>query len=178
MEFSHHDMLRTGLESGTEVFLALGSNLGDRGSFFRFAVQSLTECGFIVKQISPVYETDPVDCEDGVPPFWNCVLSGFWHGTPEALLHECQQIERRAGRPAEHSSRQSRNLDIDLILFGHEIIDTASLTVPHPRAHQRFFVMIPLCDLAPGVVFPVQNKTARDLLAQLGPISGIRPAAV
>lgn len=172
------DMLRTGPESGTEVFLALGSNLGDRGAFFRFAVQSLTECGFCVKQISAVYETEPVDCEDGVPPFWNCVLSGFWRGTPEDLLQECRQIERRAGRPAEHSSRQSRNLDIDMILFGHEIISTPSLTVPHPRAHQRFFVMVPLCGIAPDAVFPTLNRTAGDLLKQLGPVSGIRPAAV
>ena len=153
--------------AGTEVFLAFGSNIGDRESFFHFAVNGLKTGGLSIEKISPLYETEPENCEDGVPPFLNAVLSGIWPDTPEALLNLCQSLERQAGRPAIHSSRQSRQLDLDLILFGQQIICSKRLIVPHPRASQRKFVLLPMNDIAPDAIFPDTGKTVRELLNQL-----------
>ena len=167
--------LNTSCPTGTEVFLAFGSNKGDRTAFCRFAIDELKNGNFTVCKVSPLYETDPVDCEDGVPPFLNGIFQGIWKDTADSLLNLCQGIERRAGRPEKHSSRQSRELDLDIILFGQEIIRTERLTVPHPRACQRAFVLAPLNNIAPGAVFPDQGKTVSQLLAELPSLIGIRP---
>ncbi|MBR4665429.1 MAG: 2-amino-4-hydroxy-6-hydroxymethyldihydropteridine diphosphokinase, partial [Lentisphaeria bacterium] len=143
--------------------------------FVRLALDELKKGNFIIQQVSPLYETDPVDCEDGVPPFLNGVLQGVWNGSAEELLNLCQSIERRAGRPEKHSSRQSRELDLDIILFGQEIIRTERLTVPHPRAFQRAFVLAPMNDIAPDAVFPDRGKTVSALLGELPAPGGIRP---
>ena len=160
--------------AGTEVFLAFGASKGDREAFCRFALDELKKGNFTIHRVSPLYETDPVDCEAGVPPFLNGVLHGFWNGPAEDLLNLCQSIERRAGRPEKHSSRQSRELDLDIILFGQEIIRTERLTVPHPRAFQRAFVLVPMNDIAPETVFPDQRKTVSQLLRDLSCSPGIR----
>ena len=161
--------------AGTEVFLAFGASKGDRESFVRSALDELKKGNFIIQKVSPLYETDPVDCEDGVPPFLNGVLQGVWNGSAEELLDLCQCIERRAGRPEKHSSRQSRELDLDIILFGQKIIRTERLTVPHPRAFQRSFVLAPMNDIAPDAVFPDRGKTVSALLRGLSAPGGIRP---
>ena len=160
---------------GTEVFLAFGASKGDRESFVRSALDELKKGNFIIQKVSPLYETDPVDCEDGVPPFLNGVLQGVWNGSAEELLDLCQNIERRAGRPEKHNSRQSRELDLDIILFGQKIIRTERLTVPHPRAFQRSFVLAPMNDIAPDAVFPDRGKTVSALLCGLPAPGGIRP---
>ena len=159
--------------SGTEVFLAFGSSKGDRTAFIRAAMNGLTNGGFMLKRVSPLYETDPVDCEEGTPRFLNGIISGYWKGSAEALLELCQRLERCAGRPEKHSSRQSRELDLDIILFGDRIIRSEKLTIPHPRAAQRAFVLVPLNDLASDTVFPDLGKTVRELLAELPDKSGI-----
>ena len=161
--------------AGTEVFLAFGTSKGDREAFVRFALDELKKGNFNIQKVSPLYETDPVDCEDGVPPFLNGVLQGVWNGSPEELLDFCQSIERRAGRPEKHSSRQARELDLDIILFGQEIIRTERLTVPHPRAFQRSFVLAPMNDITPDAMFPDLKKTVSMLLRGLPARGGIRP---
>ena len=75
--------------AGTEVFLAFGASKGDREAFVRLALDELGKGNFIIQKVSPLYETDPVDCEDGVPPFLNGVLRGVWNGSPEDLLDFC-----------------------------------------------------------------------------------------
>ena len=165
----------TSCPTGTEVFLAFGSNKGDRTAFCRFAQDELINGNFTVRKVSPLYETEPVDCEDGVPPFLNGVFQGIWNGTADSLLDLCQSIERRAGRPEKHSSRQSRELDLDILLFGREIIRTERLTVPHPRAFQRAFVLAPLNDIAPDARFPDSGKTVSQLFAELPSLNGIKP---
>lgn len=160
--------------SGTEVFIALGSNLGDRGAFLADAVTGLRKHGFDVRQVSPLYESEAVDCEPGTPPFWNCVVRGCWPGSPDALLELGQKLERRAGRAANHLPGRARQLDVDIILFGDAVIHTEELSVPHPRARLRGFVMRPLCDLAPGAVFPDRGERADTILNALEPLTGIR----
>lgn len=162
-------------QTGTEVFLAIGSNKGNREAMISQALQGLRSGGFEVKALSPLYETSPVDCEEGTPSFLNGIVRGFWRETPESLLNLCQELERQAGRPEKHSSRQSRELDLDIILFGQEIIRTERLSVPHPRAAQRAFVLVPLHDLAPGTVFPDFGKTVSQLLCKLPGSDGIKP---
>ncbi len=164
------------LPHGGEVFLALGSNKGDRALHLRTAVHALNGNGFLVRRVSSVYETDPVGCETGAAPFLNCVVRGSWNASPEALLDLCQTLEKESGRDPEHSHWVSRELDIDLILFGNDIIETDRLKIPHPLAHKRAFVMIPLHDIAPNVVFPNLRLSAEELLKDLIPISGIRLA--
>ena len=122
---------------------------------------------------SPLYKTEPVDCDEGVPPFINAVISGNWHDSPEALLDLCQSLERLAGRPEKHSSRQSRELDLDIILFDSQEIRTDRLIVPHPRAFQRAFVLVPLNDIAPDAFFADSGKSAAELLKSLPDRSGI-----
>lgn len=159
--------------SGTEVFLALGSNKGDTEAIFRTALTELSANGFLLEKRSPLYKTEPVDCDEGVPPFINAVISGIWQDTPEALLDLCQSLERRAGRPEKHSSRQSRELDLDIILFGSRVIRTERLIVPHPRAFQRAFVLVPLNDIAPDAFFADSGQSAAELLKSLPDRSGI-----
>ena len=153
--------------------MALGSNQGDPEAIFRTALKDLAANGFELEQCSPLYKTEPVDCDEGVPPFINAVISGNWHDTPESLLELCQSLERRAGRPEKHSSRQSRELDLDIILFGSQVIRTERLIVPHPRAFQRAFVLVPLNDIAPAAFFPDRGRNAAELLKSLPERSGI-----
>ena len=160
--------------AGTEVFLAFGTSKGDREAFCRFALDELEKGNFHLRKVSPLYETDPVGCEEGVPPFLNGVLQGVWNGSADELLTLCQSIERRAGRPEKHSSRQSRELDLDIILFGQEIIRTGRLTVPHPRAFQRAFVLVPMNEIAPEITFPDLQKNVSQLLQELPGPAGIR----
>jgi len=164
------------LRRGGEVFLALGSNKGDRALHLRNAVQSLNGNGFLVRRVSSVYETDPVGCEAGAGSFLNCVIRGSWNSSPETLLNLCQALERESGRDPEHPHWVSRELDIDIILFGGIVIENDLLKIPHPLAHKRAFVMIPLHDIAPNAVFPNLGLSAEELLKDLIPISGIRLA--
>ena len=151
---------------GECVFLALGSNLGDRAGHLENAIAGLKAGGFCVEKVSSFYETPPVDCEAGTGPFLNGVLQGIWQGSAESLLDLCQNLERQEGRPEIHSSRQSRTLDLDLILFGGHCIHTGRLIIPHPRAQIRQFVLKGLVMISPDIVFPDSGKTASDLLAE------------
>lgn len=152
---------------GVSAFLALGGNLGDRDAVFRSALRRLCENGFAIEAVSSFYETAPVGCEPGAPAFYNAVVRGRWAGSPEALLGLCRKLEVEAGRPADHPHWHSRTLDLDLILFGDRILASESLTVPHPRAHERLFVMVPLAEIAPEVVFPTLRRSASAILHSL-----------
>ena len=151
---------------GECVFLALGSNLGDRTGHLLHAIEGLKQGGFCVEKVSAFYETAPVDCEEGTGPFLNGVLQGIWYGSAESLLDLCQSLERKEGRPEVHSSRESRTLDLDLILFGSHCICTERLILPHPRAQSRQFVLKGLAGISPAVTFPDSGKTAAFLLAE------------
>ena len=151
---------------GECVFLALGSNLGDRLACLQTAIAGLNRGGFHVEKVSSFYETAPVDCEEGTGPFLNGVLQGYWKGSAESLLDLCQELERAGGRPEKHSSRQSRTLDLDLILFGRYCIHTERLIVPHPRAQLRQFVLKGLVEIAPDICFPDSHRNASALLEE------------
>ena len=149
------------------VSLMFGGNIGDTENHFRIAAEMLRANGFSILAQSRIFITPPVDCEPGTPDFLNAALLGVWNNTAGELLALTQQIERASGRPAKHSSRETRTLDIDIITFGDEIISTPDLTIPHPRAQQRLFVLEPLAEIAPQLVFPDSGKNVIQLLQQL-----------
>lgn len=160
----------------TPVFLALGSNKGDRLEFLRNALKGLERGGFRILKVSSVYETEPVGCYDDSAPYFNAVLEGRWLGDAESLLHLCQSLEQAAGRPLDHAPMVARELDLDLLLFGDQIIQTAHLTIPHPRAAERSFVMVPLYEIAPDLVFPDCGLRVTEIYRSLLPHDGISAA--
>lgn len=150
-----------------KIAILMGGNLGNSAEIFEQAIRKLTENGVQSIRQSRIYRTAPVDCVPGTPDFSNAALTGEWTGTATDLLALTQQLEREAGRPARHSSRESRTLDLDLILFGGECFDSPTLTLPHPRARQRLFVLEPLAEIAPEMRFPDTGESVAEALARL-----------
>jgi len=131
------------------VAIALGGNIGDTRAHFQTALLMLAAGGLVHIRKASDYRTRPVDCVEGTPDFWNSALVGEWGGTPQELLQLTQSVERRLGRPDIHSSRESRVIDLDILLFGDQTIREPNLVIPHPRMHQREFVLKPLRELLP-----------------------------
>lgn len=118
---------------------------------------------------SRLIETAPVDCPPGSPNFVNAAVSLVPRKgeTPESLLAKLQYLEKEFGRTPKVVLNEPRPLDLDLIAFGNEIRATPQLTLPHPRAHLRRFVLEPLAEIAPELLLPGQGKTVRILLGEL-----------
>lgn len=137
---------------GTLACVGLGANLGDPRATLDAAVDALSRLPHTVfVGASPIYRSAPVDATG--PDYLNAVVALRTTMTPSEVLAQLQRIERNHGR--ERSMRNApRTLDLDLLLYGHQSIDTPELTVPHPRLHQRAFVLLPLVDLLPTAVIP------------------------
>ena len=144
------------------VFLSLGSNLGDRLFYLNQAVEELEVCGIKCVKKSPVYETDSWGYDD--EPYLNQVLECETFFTPEKLLEETSKIETLLGRKRTSGGYEARTIDIDILFCDNEIIDIPQLKVPHPKIALRHFVLIPLCDIAPDFLHPVIRKKAKELL--------------
>ena len=122
-------------------------------------LRAMFDAGMTGVRRSRIYRSAPVDCVPGTPDFSDQALTGVWPGTARELLALCQNLERAAGRPERHSSREARTLDLDIILFGDAVSDAPELTLPHPRARQRRFVLEPLAEIAPEWRFPDSGNT-------------------
>ncbi|MDA1009952.1 MAG: 2-amino-4-hydroxy-6-hydroxymethyldihydropteridine diphosphokinase [Chloroflexi bacterium] len=144
------------------VFLALGSNLGDREAHLRAAVRGLQAGGVEVDAISSLYETPPWGVEDQ-PPFLNAAVAGQTALSAHALLALAKAIEAAAGRDLSAERWTARPLDVDIALIDGESVADPDLTVPHALLAERSFVLVPLADIAPGVVHPVLRATVEDL---------------
>jgi 2-amino-4-hydroxy-6-hydroxymethyldihydropteridine diphosphokinase len=158
----------------TTAYLGLGSNLGDRLENLRRAVTMLGDRGLRVIRSSRVYETEPV----GGPPqpdYVNAVIEVEAPGPARDLLETCQAIEDELGRVREERWGP-RTIDIDLLTFGQEELDEPDLQVPHPRMHERGFVLIPLLELDADPPLPGGRKAATLRLGTLA-IGGVRPFA-
>jgi 2-amino-4-hydroxy-6-hydroxymethyldihydropteridine diphosphokinase len=147
------------------VAIALGSNLGDRRSHIDFALHQLA-VHISDLRASTVRETEPFDVPGPQPAYLNAVVVGTTELSPQALMGELMVIERRRHR-RRPAPRAPRTLDLDLILFGDEVIGTPSLTVPHARFRERRFVLEPLVELTPDWKDPVSGKKIKELLAEL-----------
>lgn len=144
------------------VYLALGSNLDDRHENLRQAVAALSP-QIDIKAKSHIYETDPWGYEDQ-PKFLNMAVRGLTYLEPEPLLKHLKRLETALGRQKTFANGP-RSIDIDILFFDDLILETPLLTLPHPRLHERGFVLLPLMDLAPDLVHPLLKKSIRELAA-------------
>lgn len=144
------------------VFLGLGSNLGDRVAHLRAALEQLA-AAFQVERVSSVYETAPQLVTDQ-PRYYNLVCAGSTELAPHDLLHFLKTLEQRLGRTPTYRYGP-REIDLDLLLYGDEILTTPDLTIPHPRMAERGFVLVPLAEIVPELLHPTLKRTMRDLAA-------------
>ena len=158
-------------EQGAWAYVALGSNKGNSRRTIQYTIAKLAELSEQPMFVSSLWRTAPVDCPPDSPDFINAVaaLRPPPSETPETLLQKLQNLQKQFGRKPKKVMNESRPLDLDLIAFRSETRATPELTLPHPRAHQRLFVLQPLSELAPQLVLPGQTKTVTELLSALPP---------
>lgn len=153
----------------TIAIVALGSNLGNSQNIVHDAGLRLEQFSDEPVLKSSLWQTSPVACPPGSPKFVNAVI-GFVpraDETPETLLAKLQALEKTFGRTNKKVLNEPRPLDLDLILFGGEVRSSPLLILPHPRAHERRFVLQPLNEIAPDLILPGQTQTVTQLLAHL-----------
>jgi 2-amino-4-hydroxy-6-hydroxymethyldihydropteridine diphosphokinase len=149
-------------------YLGLGSNVGDRESHLRAAIELLSERGVEVEAISSTYETEPVGEVLDQADFLNAAIRIRTELEPEALLDLCKEIEVARGRALDAPRHSPRPLDVDLLLLGNLELSSERLTLPHPEVSSRRFVLAPLLELDPELALPGGQRIA-ELLAALGP---------
>ncbi|HWY32773.1 MAG TPA: 2-amino-4-hydroxy-6-hydroxymethyldihydropteridine diphosphokinase [Candidatus Acidoferrum sp.] len=149
--------------------VALGSNLGDSRLILLDATDRLRQFSELPVLTSSLWVSSPVDCPPGSPKFVNAIVAFHPRATetPESLLQKLQSLEKEFGRRPKRIMNEPRALDLDLIVFGRQMLQSPELILPHPRAHQRKFVLCPLNEVAPDLVLPGQGKCVSELLANL-----------
>lgn len=149
--------------------IALGSNVGDSQGILSRAMERLEALSSLPLLRSSFWQTTPVDCPPGSPPFVNAAvgLTPQRRESPESLLEKLLLLEKEFGRKLKQVLNEPRRLDLDLITFGRETRVTKHLILPHPRAHSRRFVLQPLSEIAPDLVLPGQRSSVAALLAAL-----------
>ena len=153
------------------VYLGLGSNLGNRQGNLDWALDFLSQ-RLRVEKVSSVYDTEPLG-NTNQPRFLNLVCQISTGLEPMALLTLAKGIERKLGR-LPHTSNAPRPIDIDILFYGDQVIETPELVIPHPRLTERAFVLIPLAEVAPNLVHPVSGKTIKELKEELhGGVQGV-----
>ena len=145
------------------VYLGLGSNLGGRLANLQSAIDRLQTSDLRITRISSLYETAPVDYRQQ-PDFLNCVVEAETSLMPMRLLARVESVERAMGRKRQ-IAKGPRNIDIDILLHGQAVVQTAELQIPHPRMDARRFVLQPLAELAPELRHPVHRRSLKQMLA-------------
>ncbi len=154
--------------------IAMGSNIEPRSLHMKQAADFLHGvCEDGVFRISRCYETDPVDCAPGTSSFLNAVAEISTSLSPEEFLAKLQAYEISQGRPARHDKNSPRTIDLDLLYLGDRVSEAEHLTLPHPRATSRAFVLIPLSEISPDLVLPGQHQNIASLASQCDD-SGLR----
>lgn len=139
----------------------MGSNLGDREGNLRTAIEKLKGIGNPIA-VSSFYETEPVEVSGAQPWFLNCAVKLDTEKMPRQLIASILALEQDMGRQRKQQ-KGPRIIDLDILLFGSSIIEIPSLTIPHPKLHQRRFVLEPLAEIAPDARHPVFKRTIREL---------------
>jgi len=145
-----------------DVVIALGGNIGDVELTFQNAIKLFSQHDISDIKSSSIYKNPAVNCINETPDFKNAVILFKTSLKPQELLKITQNIEVNLGRPSKHFSNMSRTIDLDIILYGDEIINLENLIIPHPRAVERLFVIKPLNEIAPNIIFPNTQLTASE----------------
>ena len=147
------------------AYVSLGSNLGDRAGNLLLAIRGMLDAGLAVTRLSQIYETEPVETFPQ-QRFLNMVAELQTTVEPEHLMVQLLRVEESLGRTRD-SAKGPRTIDLDLLLYGDQTVETKLLSLPHPRFHRRRFVLAPLAELAPRLVHPTLDRTISELLEQL-----------
>ena len=147
-----------------KAYLGLGGNVGDTKAYLARALGQLGELGTI-EAVSSFYKTEPVGLKEQ-SDFLNCALVLATELSPQELFIEVKKIEKEIGRTPSVKDGP-REIDIDILLYDDVVVQTETLTIPHPRMHERAFVLVPLSEISSDVVHPVFKKTSSELLAVL-----------
>ena len=167
--FSHRNHI-------TSAYVSLGSNLGDRAGNLLLALRGMMEAALVISRVSSVYETEPVSAIEQ-PSFLNMVVElGNPLPAPEQIMARLLRIEYALGRTREVKDGP-RTIDLDLLLYGDVASDTQFLRLPHPRLHERRFVLTGLAEIAPYLAHPTLKRTATELLECLEDKSVVKPWA-
>lgn len=154
------------------VYIALGSNLGDRALMLARAVEAMNSAGIRVMRQSSFYVTEPVDAP-GQSHFLNAVVEAQTSLLPLQLMHALLKIELSLGR-RRTTPNAPRTIDLDLLFYGSSVIRSREIEVPHPRIAERRFVLVPLAEIAPDLPHPVVQKSVAQLLAETSDRSDVR----
>ncbi len=148
----------------TLAYIGIGTNVGNRQTNLRRALDMLS-CKVIIKKVSSIYETGPegyIDQRD----FLNCVICIDAFMSPQTLMRNLKIIEKDMGREPDFRNAP-RVIDLDILLFGDQVVEQDDLQIPHPRLHERAFVLVPLAEIAPDMIHPVLRKNIRQLITDL-----------
>ena len=157
------------------AYVSLGSNLGDRAGNLLLGIRGMLDAGHEVTRLSQIYETEPVETF-AQPIFLNMVaeLRVEARLKPEELLEQFLGVEQLLGRTRD-SLKGPRTIDLDLLLYGEELVNNQRLTLPHPQLHRRRFVLVPLTELCPNLEHPVIHRTIAELLRETTDRSEVKP---